>query len=186
MTDEKIIQLFFNRNEMAIKETQQKYGAYCFHIANRILDNREDSEECLNDTWMQAWNSIPPTQPAHYNLFLAKIVRNISFNKYKEKHSQKRGRGEIALVLDELAECIAGQSDTEALFMAGQLQQTINTFVRGLPEREGNIFIRRYFYADSILDISKHYSISENSIRVMLNRTRNKLKIVLKKEGFVS
>lgn len=115
MTDEKIIQLYFNRDEKAIEETSIKYGSYCDKIANNILRNRQDSEECLNDTWMQTWDSIPPTHPVHFNLFLAKIVRNLSFNKYRNKYTQKRGRGEIALVLEELEECLAGHSDVEQL-----------------------------------------------------------------------
>lgn len=184
MTDEIIISLFFQRNEVAIEETNKKYGAYCFQIANNILNSREDSEECLNDTWMKAWNSIPPTHPQNLKLFLAKIVRNLSFNKYKAKYTCKRGKGEVALILDELEECIAGQSDVETHFIAEELQATINRFVRGLPEKEGNVFIRRYFYSDTIKDISKRYHISENNVRVMLNRTRNKLKARLKKEGY--
>lgn len=131
-------------------------------------------------------HSIPPTHPVHFNLFLAKIVRNLSFNKYRNKYTQKRGRGEIALVLEELEECLAGHSDVEALYIAEELQETINTFVRALPEREGNVFIRRYFYSDSIKDISVRYRMSENNIRVMLNRTRNKLRDRLEKEGYLS
>ena len=133
---------------------------------------------------MQTWDSIPPTHPVHFNLFLAKIVRNLSFNKYRNKYTQKRGRGEIALVLEELEECLAGHSDVEALYIVEELQETINTFVRALPEREGNVFIRRYFYSDSIKDISDRYRMSENNIRVMLNRTRNKLRDRLEKEGY--
>lgn len=186
MTDEKIIQLYFNRDEKAIEETSIKYGSYCYKIANNILRNRQDSEECLNDTWMQTWDSIPPTHPVHFNLFLAKIVRNLSFNKYRNKYTQKRGRGEIALVLEELEECLAGHSDVEALYIVEELQETINTFVRALPEREGYVFIRRYFYSDSIKDISVRYRMSENNIRVMLNRTRNKLRDRLEKEGYLS
>lgn len=185
MTDEKIIQLFFQRNEVAIEETSRKYGTYCFKIANNILKNTEDSEECVNDTWMKTWEAIPPTHPQHLNLFLAKIVRNLSFNKYKAKYAGKRGGGEMAVVLDELAECIAGTNDTEAVYLAEELQKTINRFVSGLPVTEGNVFIRRYFYADSIREISKRYQISENHVRVMLNRTRNKLRGKLEKEGYI-
>ena len=185
MTDDKIIQLFFQRKEMAIEEIHKKYGSYCFKIANNILNNREDSEECLNDTWLRAWDSIPPARPVHFNLFLAKIVRNLAINKYKSKHTHKRGKCEIVLVLDELEECIMGQSDVETFYIAEELQNTINKFVRGLPEREGNVFIRRYFYADSIKDISNRYHISENNVRVMLSRTRNKLRIMLKKEDYI-
>lgn len=184
MTDEKILELFFQRNEVAIAETNRKYGAYCYQIANAILNNPEDAEECLNDTWMKTWYSIPPAQPIHFRLFLAKIVRNISFNKYKAKYAKKRGEGELALVLEELEECIASQSDVESVFLAEELQETINTFVCNLPEKEGNIFIRRYFYLDSVKDISKRYHLTENHVSVLLNRTRNKLKTVLQKEGY--
>lgn len=185
MTDDKIIQLFFQRQEVAIKETQKKYGSYCFKIANSILNNKEDSEECLNDTWLKAWESIPPTRPTYFNLFLAKIVRNFAINKYRSKHTHKRGKGEIALVLDELEECIIGEIDVETLYIAEELQNTINKFVRGLSEKDGNVFIRRYFYADPIKDISKRYHISENNVRVMLSRTRNRLKLMLEKEGYI-
>ena len=185
MTDDKIIQLFFQRKETAIEETSKKYGSYCFKIANNILNNREDSEECLSDTWLKSWDSIPPARPVHFNLFLAKIVRNLAISKYRSNHTHKRGKGEIALVLDELEECITGQYDVETLYMAEELQNTINRFVRGLSERDGNVFIRRYFYADSIKDISNRYHISENNVRVMLSRTRSKLRIVLEKEGYI-
>ena len=185
MTDDKIIQLFFQRKEVAIEETQKKYGSYCFKIANNILNNREDSEECLNDTWLKAWESIPPTRPAYLNLFLAKITRNFAINTYRSKHTHKRGKGEIALVLDELEECITGETDVETLYIAEELQSSINKFVRGLSEKDGNVFIRRYFYADSIKDISNRYYISENNVRVMLSRTRNKLKLRLEKEGYI-
>ena len=185
MTDDKIIQLFFQRKEVAIEETQKKYGSYCFKIANNILNNREDSEECLNDTWLKAWESIPPTRPAYLNLFLAKITRNFAINTYRSKHTHKRGKGEITLVLDELEECITGETDVETLYIAEELQSSINKFVRGLSEKDGNVFIRRYFYADSIKDISNRYHISENNVRVMLSRTRNKLKLRLEKEGYI-
>lgn len=185
MTDDKIIQLLFERKEEAIEETRKKYGSYCFKIANNILNNREDSEECLNDTWLKAWDSIPPTHPMHFNLFLAKIVRNFAINRYRSKHAHKRGKGEMALVLDELEECITGPLDVETLYIAEELQSTINGFVRGLAERDGNVFIRRYFYADSIKDISDRYHISENNVRVICHRTRNKLRMRLEKEGYI-
>ena len=184
MTDEKIIELYFARNEVAIEETDRKYGMYCFQISNNILNCREDSEECVNDTWLKTWGSIPPTKPQCFRLFLARIVRNLSFNKYKAKYTDKRGNGEIALILDELEECIARKNDVEDFYMTKELQSTINMFVCSLPERECNVFVRRYFYSDSIKDISKRYALSENNVRVMLNRTRNKLKVRLKKEGY--
>ena len=123
--------------------------------------------------------------PYIFNLFLAKITRNFAINTYRSKHTHKRGKGEIALVLDELEECITGETDVETLYIAEELQSSINKFVRGLSEKDGNVFIRRYFYADSIKDISNRYHISENNVRVMLNRTRNKLKLRLEKEGYI-
>lgn len=185
MTDERILQLFFERNESAIKETDEKYGRYCFKIADNILNDKEDAKECINDAYLKAWESIPPAKPVHFKLFLAKIVRNLSFNRYKSKYADKRGNGELALVLDELEECIAGQSDVEDNYSAKELKEAINEFVRGLPEREGNIFIRRYFYAESISEIAGRYGLSDNYVRVMLNRSRNKLRDQLKKEGYL-
>lgn len=185
MKDENIIQLFFERKEVAISETSKKYSSYCFKIANSILHSREDSEECLNDAWVKIWDLIPPTRPIHFKLFLAKIVRNLSLNKYKSRHTQKRGNGEIELVLDELEECLAGQSDVEGCYIVNELHTTINEFVSALPEKEGNVFIRRYFYSDSIKEISKRYHISDNNIRVMLYRTRDKLRLRLEKEGYI-
>ena len=186
MTDEEIVQLFFQRKEEAVQEINRKYGSYCFKIANNILNNREDSEECVNDTWMQTWNTIPPTRPKYLRLFVAKIVRNLSFSRFKLKNAKKRGSGEMMLVLEELEECIAGQSDVETLYIAGELQTAINEFVNNLPEKEGNIFIRRYFYAESMKDISRRYAVSENNVRVILSRTRAKLRVKLKKEGYIS
>jgi len=184
MTDEKIIRLYFERNEAAIEETDKRYGGYCFQISNNILNCREDSEECVNDTWLKTWDSIPPTHPQCFRLFLAKIVRNLSFNKYKAKYTNKRGNGEITYILDELEECIAGQNDIEESYMKKELENTLNDFVCSLPEREGNVFVRRYFYSDSIKEISNRYRLSENNVRVMLNRTRNKLRSRLEKEGY--
>lgn len=185
MIDDKIIELFFDRNEVAIRETDKKYGKYCFTIANNILRNHEDSEESVNDTWMKAWKSIPPTRPVYLNLYLAKIVRNVSFMKYKSKHTLKRGSGELAVILDELEECLADQSDVESIYIAKELNAMINKFVYSLPERDGNVFVRRYFFADTIRDIAKRYSLTENNVRVILNRNRNKLKDKLKKEGYI-
>ena len=185
MTDEKIIQMFWDRREEAIKETEKRYGAYCFKVAQSVLQSREDSEECLNDALLQAWNMIPPTRPAHLKLFLAKIVRNLAISKYRSKYAKKRGQGEVAIVLDELEECIAGQSDVEAYFEISELQKSVNEFVRGLPERDGNIFIARYFYMYSTKEIARKFHVSENNIRVMLSRMRERLRNWLQKEGYV-
>ena len=185
MTDDGIIKLFFARNEVVIEEIEKKYGKYCFTIANNILRNNEDSEECLNDTWMKAWESIPPTRPMYLKLYLAKLVRNFAFIIYKSRHTLKRGSGELTVILDELEECLADQRDTESIYLAKELNEMINKFAHSLPERDGNVFIRRYFFANTITEIAKRYSLTENNVRVILNRNRNKLKEKLKKEGYI-
>lgn len=184
MEDSQIIELYWQRNADAISETSDKYGAYCFSIANHILQSAEDSEECVNDTWLRAWNAIPPQKPSVLRLFLARITRNLSFDRFNAKNAEKRGGGEIALVLDELRECLGGDTDTEAAFEAKELRKSIQLFVRALPERDGNVLVRRYFFAEPIADIAKRYGLTENNVMVILSRTRGKLKTYLLKEGY--
>ena len=186
MEDNQIVELYFQRNADAIKETDSKYGSYCFAIADNILHNREDSEECVNDTWLGAWNAMPPQRPNMLRMFLAKITRNLSFNRFNARSAEKRGGGEIHLVLDELAECIANESDTENEYLAKELEQCIKLFVRELPEREGNVFVRRYFFTEPVSTIAKRYSMTDNNVMVTLSRTRKKLKAHLEKEGYFS
>ena len=184
MEDSQIIELYWRKNVYAISETAGKYWAYCFSIAENILHNAEDSEECVNDTWLRAWNAIPPQKPAVLRIFLAKITRNLAFNRFNAGNAQKRGGGEITLVLDELGECLGGGADTEAAYEAKELRQCIRRFVRALPEREGNVLVRRYFFAESAADIAKRYGLTENNVTVILSRTRKKLKAHLLKEGY--
>lgn len=186
MEDHRIIELYWHKNEDAIKETDRKYGNYCFAIANNILHNTEDSEECVNDTWLSAWNAIPPQKPRILQMFLAKITRNLSFNRFIARSAKKRGGGEINLVLDELAECIAGEADVEREYEAKELEQCIRLFVRALPGRDGNVFVRRYFFTEPVWEIAKRYGLTENNVLVILSRTRKKLKMHLIKEGFFS
>ena len=185
MKDENIIQLYFERDERAIAESDRKYGTYCYRVADNILHSKEDSEECVNDTWLRAWDAMPPARPVCLRMFLARITRNLSFNVYKAKNAEKRGGGQASLVLEELEDCLSGSSDTEAEFLASELQSSINRFVRSLPERDGNIFIRRYFYAESLADIAQRYRMAESSVRVVLHRTRKKLRSWLEREGFI-
>lgn len=184
LEDSQIIELYWQKNADAISETANKYGAYCFAIAENILHNTEDSEECVNDTWLHTWNAIPPQKPNVLRLFLAKITRNLSFDRFNARNAEKRGSGEIALVLDELAECLGGGVDPETAFEIKELRQCIRRFVRLLPVREGNVLVRRYFFAESVADIAKRYGFSENNVAVMLSRIRKKLKVYLLKEGY--
>lgn len=185
MLDHEIIALYFARNERAIEETGKKYGAYCYTVAHRILSAHEDAEECVNDTYFRAWNAMPPEKPNVLRLFLAKITRNLAINRYEMLHTQKRGSGEASLVLDELEECIAGQGSPEQEVIAGELGECIDHFVRGLPEREGNIFIRRYFFTEPVEEIAERYKLSAGNVSVILHRTRAKLQKYLAKEGYL-
>lgn len=185
MDDREILDLYWQKNETAIRESNQKYGPYCFSIAERILDSREDAEECVNDTWFNVWNAIPPQRPNKFRLFLAKITRNLAFNRFQARSAQKRGGGEIVLVLEELAECLADETDVEGTLEAKDLEACIRRFVRGLSERDGNVFVRRYFFTESVAEIAQRYHLTENNVMVLLSRTRKKLKMQLIKEGFI-
>lgn len=185
MEDDQIIDLFWQKNPDAISETANKYGAYCFTIAENILNSAEDAEECVNDTWLHTWNAIPPQRPNVLRVFLAKITRNLSLDRFRAQNAKKRGNGEIALILDELAECLGCETDAAAAYEAKELGQYIRRFVRALPERDGNVLVRRYFFADPVADIAKRYSLTENHVMVILSRTRKKLKAQLFKEGYL-
>lgn len=185
MEDSQIIDLYWKKDTDAISETANKYGAYCFTIAENILHNAEDSEECVNDTWLRAWSVIPLQKPDVLRMFLAKITRNLSFDRFNARKAEKRGGGEIVLVLDELGECIGGGTDAETAYEAKELRRCIQYFVRALPERDGNVFVRRYFFTEPVADIAKRYALSENNVMVILSRTRKKLKSYLLKEGYL-
>ena len=184
MDDIKIIELYWQRDQSAISATDEKYGRYCFYVADNILGSREDSEECVNDTWLAAWNRMPPHRPNLLRLFLAKITRSIAFNRYKAGHARRRGGGQIELVLDELSECLEGESSAEDFTLARELGEFIRRFVRDLPTRDGDIFARRYFFTEPIKSIAARYHLSENNTMVILSRVRAKLREELKKEGF--
>lgn len=185
MEDSQIIELYWHKNADAISETAHKYGAYCFTIAENILHNKEDSEECVNDTWLNVWNAIPPQKPCRLQMFLAKITRNLSLNRFNARTAEKRGGGEMALVLDELADCLACETDVETAYETKELEQFIRRFVQALPERDGNVFVRRYFFIESTVTIAKQYCLTENNVMVILSRVRKKLKQELMREGYL-
>ena len=185
MEDSRIIELYWQKNADAISETSSKYGAYCYTIADNILHSIEDSEECVNDTWLHAWNAMPPQKPNVLRMFLAKITRSLSVNRFKARSAEKRGGGEINLVLDELADCLAGETNVEAEYEDKELEQCIRRFVRGLPERDGNVFVRRYFFTEPVAVIAKRYGLTESNVTVILSRTRKKLRLKLAKEGYL-
>ena len=184
MNDLQIVEMYWKRNEQAISVTAEKYGTYCYSVAYGILHNEEDSKESVNDTYMSAWNSMPPHKPNVLKTFLGKITRRLSIDKLKRKNAEKRG-GEIAEVLDELSECISQNGDPIAEMEKETLDKTINTFVRELKDTEQRVFLCRYWYAKSVKEIAKLFGFSESKVKVMLMRTRNKLKARLETEGLL-
>ena len=184
MDDKQIIELYNSRDERAIKQTSLKYGRYCFSIAKNILSSDQDCEECLNDTWNRAWNSIPPKQPSNFRLFLGKIVRNLAIDKIKHDSCQKRGGTEFDLALDEIGDIVSDNNSVEQEFEYALFVKSLNSFLHSLPVRECNIFVSRYFYIESISDIAKKYSLTDANVHKILSRTRIKLKAYLKEEGY--
>lgn len=184
MDDNSIIRLYWDRNDQAIKVTSEKYGQYCKVIAKNILGNEEDAEECVNDTYLNAWNSMPEHWPEYLAAFLGKITRNLSFNKYKHNHSKKRGGSEITLVLNELTDCVSDRDAVEQNIDRQELSAAINSFAKSLPARKRNIFVRRYWYADSISCISNDYELLPGTVSKTLERTRKQLKEYLTERGF--
>lgn len=184
MKDTSIVALYWRRDEQAIAESAAKYGAYCHSIANNILRSRRDAEECVNDTWLHAWNAMPPHRPSVLRTFLGKITRHLSFDLYKRQRRQKRGGGEFELVLDELAEIVSGQEDPENEILKRELADEIDRYLNTLPEEKRNLFILRYWYADSIPDIAGRCGMSENHVSVTLSRIRRRLREHLEERGY--
>jgi len=182
--DDRIVQLYWDRNDSAISESVIKYGAYCTSIAQNILFNKADAEECVNDTWLRAWNAMPPHRPSVLSVFLGKITRNLSFDLYKRLHREKRGGNSIDEVLEELEECVSGNDDTESQWEMKELKAEINRFLLNLPEDRRYMFILRYWYADSIAQIAERMNMSENNVSVSLNRIRGRLRTYLTERGF--
>lgn len=183
MDDEKIIDLYWQRDEHAITVTTVKYGAYCGSIAKNILQDHEDSEECVNDTWLHAWAAIPPHRPVRLSAFLGKITRELSLDRYKARVAQKRGNGELAVALDELDECLANGKSVEESLESRMIGQTISDFLQKQKEVYADIFIRRYYHVCSVKQIAEEFGISENKTKSILFRMRKKLRSHLESEG---
>lgn len=184
MNDVQIIELYWNRDENAISATSEKYGTYCYSIAYGILHNEEDSKESVNDTYISAWNSMPPHKPNILKTFLGKITRMISIDRWRKKNAEKRG-GETAEVLDELSECVSPNGDPITEAEKKLLNDAVNSFIKELNEIEQRVFLCRYWYAEPVKEIAKRFGFSESKVKVMLMRTRNKLKTRLDKEGLL-
>ena len=184
MKDAEIVDLYWERNEVAIQQTQQKYGAYLSKIAYNILSDFEDSKECVNDTYLKAWNSMPPHKPSVLSTYLGKISRQLSIDMYRKKNSAKRHVSEYAISLEELGDSFSDGNTPEHSFDAKQLDAAINRFLRKLPDDARNTFIGRYYFFDSLKDVARYCGMSEAKAKSMLYRTRQSLKAYLVKEGF--
>ena len=183
MEDKQIVDLYWARSETAISETEKKYGRYCHYIAYQILYSDEDAKEIVNDTYLKTWNTVPPQRPEPLKPYVGTISRQLALNRYEAQNTKKRG-SEVLFILDELSECIPDHDSGIDIEESFALRDALNRFVRSLPDKTQNIFVRRYWYSSSISEISKDYSMKESSLTVLLLRTRKKLKEFLNKEGF--
>ena len=183
MDDLKIVELYWQRDEQALQKTEEKYHAYCHSIAFSILQNREDSEECVNDTWLAAWQSIPPHRPRMLRTYLGKITRRLSLKRYRSLTADKRGGGEVVLALEELAECIPDVHTPADELENDRLGKVINDFLDTLPDTEMRVFVCRYWHLDPIDTIARRFGFSTSKVTSMLYRTRQKLSILLRKEN---
>ncbi len=184
MEDSAIIDLYWAREERALSETDTKYGGYCRSIAHNILRNREDTEECVSDTWLHAWNAMPPQRPSILSSFLGRITRNLSFDRCRRQNAEKRGGGALPLALDELSNVSRPRAGSSTRWKR-ELAEAIDRFLRTLPERECSMFLRRYWYVDSVQSIAARYAIKENTAKSILFRTREKLRRYLAGEGII-
>lgn len=184
MRDQEILALLDGHDEAAITALQQTYGAYCRAIAESILDRPEDCEECLNDLWHRAWTALPENHPRQLRLYLAAMTRNLAVSRYRAETAGKRG-GRSALLLEELSECLTDGQSAEDAVLQKELGKAVNDFLKTIPARSRDVFLRRYFFAESIPEIARRYGMREAAVYMSLSRTRTKLKNYLQKGGYL-
>lgn len=182
MNDKSILSLFTKRDEQGIREASRAYGGLLRTVAMHVLGDSRDAEECVSDTMLKAWNSIPPAAPKYLRAYLAKLTRNIALNRYESEHAQMRGGGEIPVALDELTECIPARDNTERVLDRLALAAALDDFLKALPAQHAKIFMRRYFTLMDAGEIAAELGISENTVKSILRRTRAKLHDFLEKE----
>ncbi len=186
MDDTQIVDLYWARSHMAIQASSQKYGGLCRSIAMNILGDPRDAEECVNDTWLGAWNAMPPQRPLRLGAFLGAITRNLACDAYRVRRSEKRGGGQLPLVLEELSECLPDQSgDPVRAAEDRELARVLSDFLRQLKDRDRAVFLRRYWYAQPLEDIADACHIPAGTVKASLFRTRKKLRRHLEKEGIL-
>ena len=185
MNDNDLIGLFFERDERAVKEAQLKYGSYCFSVAKNVLGSREDAEECVSSAFLKAWETIPPKRPERLGVYLARITRNVSFNRFKELSRKKRGGRETELVLDELSEILPAHGDAASEAEFNELKNAVNTFLHSISHRERRVFLDRVFELKPVKTIAAEHGMSDNAVMSLLSRTRKKLRQYLESEGLL-
>lgn len=185
MEDERIVELYWQRDQSAIQRTEQKYGNYLTKVAYNILSDMDDSMECVNDTYLSAWNAMPPHRPQALCPFLSKLTRRISVSLLRKRQSLKRGAGAYELSVEELRECLPGENTTEQIWEGKALEEIIVSFLKGISEQARNAFIGRYFYMDSVKEVARYCGLSESNTKVLLHRTRAALRVFLQEEGYL-
>ena len=185
MDDKSIVDLYWNRSETALSETASKYGGYCYHIAYNILANKEDAEESVSDTYLAAWNAMPPHRPSILATFLGKLTRRLSIDRWRARSAAKRGGGEVILALEELENCVSDTKDMASDYDRKELAGAYNAFLGTLPETERRVFLCRYWYLEPIDSIAAKFGFSRSKVTSMLHRTRGKLRTQIVKEGYL-
>ena len=183
MEDTAIIDLYWARSQQAIAASEEKYGPYCHTIARRILDREEDAEECVNDTWLRAWNAMPPQRPGILSAFFGKLTRNLSLDRWRRNKAAKRGGSQVEVALHELEDCLPDRRSPDENLEAGETAALISAFLRRQPELERKLFIRRYFHLESLEDLGRRFGLSAGQVKSKLHRTRQKLRAELEREG---
>ena len=183
MDDQEIIARFFARDEEGLTAARARYEPYCAAVARSLLNDPRDQEECLSDTWLRAWNAIPPQRPRSLGAFLAKITRNLAINRLRDGNAQRRGGGQVPLALEELGECVSPEGSPEGELDRQAAEETLNRFLDGLPPLQREVFLRRYWYLDSIEDIARRTGWSKSRVTTTLHRLRVRLRAHLIQEG---
>lgn len=184
MTDEEILNLFFRRDEDALEQTRLKYHGYCGKLLAQILRDRQDCEECWNETLLRLWNAIPPQRPENFRMYLAACARNLAFSRYRKLTAQKRGGSAVELALEELSECVPTPESPEDSTLAKDLGAAVNRFLETLSPRDRSVFLRRYFFTESTGEIAQRFGLRESNVLMILSRTRKKLRLYLSQEGY--
>ena len=183
MEDAAIIDLYWARSQQAIAESERKYGAYCHTIARRILDREEDAEECVNDTWLHAWNAMPPQRPSILSAFFAKLTRNLSLDRWRRLRAAKRGGSQVELALHELEDCLPDRRRPDEALEAAETARLISAFLRRQGELDRKLFVRRYFYLEPLAELGARFGLTQGQVKSRLHRMRKRLREELEREG---